>query len=581
MSQESSNIRLEPPSRPPRSSSDLQSNAEHIPSLADPSKQIRLAFLFSSAEDEAIELQLEPWNRDATPDYIAISYTWGEDTDHKTLYINGIPIKVRPNCHYALWQVRLHHPNSYVWIDTLCIDQANLSEKSFQVAMMGDIYKSAIRTCACVAPISTHDSLLAQFILDVGRLQIPFNNKGDEDAGSDFWNRWCDSHVAVDVEALRSAVRDFEARPYWKRIWIIQELLLSEDIDVLFGAHRADWEDVCHLRQTKDLHTPQLVVLERLTVWHKVQVTYMAATLAEFECFDDRDRIYGLLSCLEWPGDGKLTVIPDYTQTLLQLAIGLSRGLGQRSMYQVIKALRLSRSDSGLAELVARRQETLAQSPPLPSGEEYQAKYSQEASVGQVRVDSNGRLQCSLALLPRWKETWPTRELPEEAEETRCRSFILEILHGIQTNCTTSQTKYTNQQPRPLFIGDEIAAVVCSSTQAGDEIASSKLSEFADDETLLVLRPAKDGAFDIIGQGFLLPGYKFCDGSRTACMCVKAGIGHHSYSTSSLQLNISDEDAVVLAAQDLKPGASLGFDLDARFERLITRVSGRLYVTAR
>ncbi|KAF2846369.1 hypothetical protein T440DRAFT_350103, partial [Plenodomus tracheiphilus IPT5] len=88
----------------------------------------------------------------AAPPYYAISYTWDNPLSTTKIVVNGEPLEVREHCQYALQQTQafVMDVNTYVWQDALCIDQQNLHEKSFQVAMMGEIYKKAESVLACV-----------------------------------------------------------------------------------------------------------------------------------------------------------------------------------------------------------------------------------------------------------------------------------------------------------------------------------------------------------------------------------------------------------------------------------------------
>ncbi|EGP85205.1 uncharacterized protein MYCGRDRAFT_28495, partial [Zymoseptoria tritici IPO323] len=117
--------------------------------LRDSETQIRLIRLKPGRQDDNIELELSTWNFANAPEYHAISYTWGADV-RRIIFINGLAHWVRHNCHYALMQARLHYPETYIWLDSICIDQGANKEKSHQVAMMKDIYVKADWVLACI-----------------------------------------------------------------------------------------------------------------------------------------------------------------------------------------------------------------------------------------------------------------------------------------------------------------------------------------------------------------------------------------------------------------------------------------------
>ncbi|KAH8659958.1 hypothetical protein BX600DRAFT_467000 [Xylariales sp. PMI_506] len=79
---------------------------------------------------------------DSAPAYDALSYAWGDDDPTVPITINGEKTLVRPNLAYALAALR-GTSSRLLWIDALCINQDNVSERNHQVRLMGDIYRRA------------------------------------------------------------------------------------------------------------------------------------------------------------------------------------------------------------------------------------------------------------------------------------------------------------------------------------------------------------------------------------------------------------------------------------------------------
>jgi hypothetical protein len=98
--------------------------------LRDPQRQIRLLRLHGGSKRQGIFASLEVWERGSEPKYRAISYVCGDAQRMQSITVNGSRVSVRHNCHYALWQARLHYPESRVWIDAICINQLDLEEKT-------------------------------------------------------------------------------------------------------------------------------------------------------------------------------------------------------------------------------------------------------------------------------------------------------------------------------------------------------------------------------------------------------------------------------------------------------------------
>jgi hypothetical protein len=74
--------------------------------------------------------------------YVCLSYRWGDPGHLTRIHINGAPFHVRRNVYDFLDLVR-RMPMTFYWIDAICIDQTNVSERSHQVAHMGRIFSGA------------------------------------------------------------------------------------------------------------------------------------------------------------------------------------------------------------------------------------------------------------------------------------------------------------------------------------------------------------------------------------------------------------------------------------------------------
>jgi hypothetical protein len=134
----------EPSKLLPKSMASSYSNYS-VPS--DPeSRWIRVFDLHSSFgnEEEPIRGQLRVVCLDHNPSYSALSYTWGNPSPSRQIEGKaGQSLPVTNNCYDALQQLRHRYWTRTLWVDSICIDQANEEEKSHQVSLMRDIYSQA------------------------------------------------------------------------------------------------------------------------------------------------------------------------------------------------------------------------------------------------------------------------------------------------------------------------------------------------------------------------------------------------------------------------------------------------------
>jgi hypothetical protein len=76
--------------------------------------------------------------------YDTLSYAWGDSSHReKHLLCNGLPVAITDSLSAALRHIWSKWPTKTIWVDALCINQADVFERNQQVTMMGRIYKRA------------------------------------------------------------------------------------------------------------------------------------------------------------------------------------------------------------------------------------------------------------------------------------------------------------------------------------------------------------------------------------------------------------------------------------------------------
>ncbi|KAE9380966.1 hypothetical protein N431DRAFT_459871 [Stipitochalara longipes BDJ] len=78
--------------------------------------------------------------------YEALSYTWGDNKQNNQLLISDNALAITSNLDSALRRLRLTHEPRVLWVDAICINQSDVSEKNIQVPLMREIYEFANKT---------------------------------------------------------------------------------------------------------------------------------------------------------------------------------------------------------------------------------------------------------------------------------------------------------------------------------------------------------------------------------------------------------------------------------------------------
>lgn len=122
--------------------------------LPDAATHISLLRISRCVGDKRVACELSTWTVEDVPDYVAVSYTWGDPASTSEITLNGRPMEVRQNCDEVLRQAFGFAATRYFWVDAICIDQSSNQEKNHQVAMMGQIFARATEVIAGVGPQS-------------------------------------------------------------------------------------------------------------------------------------------------------------------------------------------------------------------------------------------------------------------------------------------------------------------------------------------------------------------------------------------------------------------------------------------
>ncbi|KAK8051767.1 heterokaryon incompatibility protein [Apiospora rasikravindrae] len=193
-----------------------------------------------------------PW-RHSWGDYVALSYVWGPQTPAKTILIDGLPFDVGPNLYLALEQLRRSQrirQGFKVWIDAICINQQDIGERSHQVGRMRDIYASAWQVVSWLGGTQDDSDLaidalryMARLPTEPSEIEGMYRVKRGMDVRPLFIT-W-DSYESPFRNEVFKAVLGFFTRPYWRRMWILQEIAMAQpEAPVLCGGKCLSWAEI-------------------------------------------------------------------------------------------------------------------------------------------------------------------------------------------------------------------------------------------------------------------------------------------------------------------------------------------------
>ncbi|KAF7196583.1 hypothetical protein HII31_01953 [Pseudocercospora fuligena] len=108
--------------------------------------KIRLLSLWPGSGEDPLLGHLDTYELDQAPLFEALSYCWGRVDPSYTINISSEKLEVTENLKLALFRLRNSDAVRRLWIDGICINQQDATEKTAQVKLMRDIYQKAHRT---------------------------------------------------------------------------------------------------------------------------------------------------------------------------------------------------------------------------------------------------------------------------------------------------------------------------------------------------------------------------------------------------------------------------------------------------
>lgn len=132
--------------------------------------------------------------------YEALSYTWADENGDREysayVWCDTGYVPVTKNGEATLRRVRMRTKARLIWMDQLCIHQADVSERSHQVGLMSEIYGNASQVLIYLGSSITDNIILPNLHHD---LKKP----------SALESEWCQSLLRL---------------PWFTRIWVLQEV---------------------------------------------------------------------------------------------------------------------------------------------------------------------------------------------------------------------------------------------------------------------------------------------------------------------------------------------------------------------
>lgn len=205
--------------------------------------------------------------------------------------------------------LRHTHSARNIWVDAICINQADIEERNHQVHIMRRIYLKAASVIVWLGPESKPSRAAIDLIVECNR------------SGSE--------RLLDHKEGALRGLPDIFLRSWWKRIWIVQEVVAARELVIFCGHHILPWSfvsRVCGEIRRKEYSQEEKSQFLRNSGYRnftalndfrrdrgKMTLTKYLQCTRDYEASDWRDKLYALIGVASdiSPED----IVPDYNKS--------------------------------------------------------------------------------------------------------------------------------------------------------------------------------------------------------------------------------------------------------------------------
>jgi hypothetical protein len=464
--------------------------------------QMRLLYLLPGASSDQLQGVIIHVRYTSAPLFRALSYVWGSGERKKTLLTPDGVVLVTVSLSKALQALRQKTKPILIWCDAVCINQVDHEEKVQQIRLLPRIFQRASSTYAYLN--STKNSNMAIEMLMQVRARAMIDERAQQavtealnrevpdeytiaeetttsgkDATSDDdgtcsqvssitdaigneWplhlrqipDAWRESSIPHPDDHIWKDVEDFFNSAWFRRAWIIQEIVATPQVKIVCGKWIIDWHDLHQAMEIVDreLELPDMdgldiklswkpfLALAAQRDWEAERCRWTLITLLEnFRSAQStlyRDRFFALLGLASDGNDKGFE--PNYESPLEHVVLRfarvfISQGRGLQLLYRAGLGPESQRFPSWIPDWTIERPQCLYENG--DSGISFAASGPQNAvitcvpdsdelSVAGYVVDSIVQISSSCNKCDEWTEFF--REIDEMIESA--------TLYRIQTS---------------------------------------------------------------------------------------------------------------------------------------------------
>ncbi|GLA44212.1 hypothetical protein AnigIFM63309_002797 [Aspergillus niger] len=259
-------------------------------------RHIRVLRLCGQENDLVLRGDILHVSLDESPSFIALSYTWGSALKPFSMRTPEGDIPLTASLYYALSRIHQTDGSINIWADGISINQSDATEKSQQISLLPTIYRQATQVYGWVGDGANDSSLALKSLQDIHGSPLMVSKLGKR--------AW-------------AAIIELFARAWFVRAWIIQEVILARDLQIVCGAEKLPWETLYSAVQTCEKYAETSVKNLKIPATRNLQpILSLGETRKKYHENQKRE----LLDLFELFQHAKSTLKRDKLFTLLNIA---------------------------------------------------------------------------------------------------------------------------------------------------------------------------------------------------------------------------------------------------------------------
>jgi hypothetical protein len=205
--------------------------------------------------------------------YTCLSYCWGDASSTREITVvqperclhdgtyegKRFRFRVTVTLESALRSVRSLTARPLIWADAVCINQSDLIERANQVSMMHEIYSMSMQTLIWLGDADNESNIAMDFAIHIrsvlARVEHLDMNSSKGGVRNNRLRGLLRGELAFTLQeaedtefrTLRLATRTLLRRPWFRRVWVLQEVSRSSSVVAILGSKACQWEDIRNL----------------------------------------------------------------------------------------------------------------------------------------------------------------------------------------------------------------------------------------------------------------------------------------------------------------------------------------------